>query len=233
MSSEFLPLVIGFILGIKHAFEPDHLIAVSTIVVDQKNPFKAALVGTFWGIGHTTSLLITGILVLLLKLSIPRNLSIAFEFLIGIMLIILGARAIQRGSVILHAHQHEHEEETHQHLHFHEGKPAYRKHHTSFLIGSIHGLAGSGALMLLVLATIPSLSQGLYYILLFGLGSIIGMTVMSFLLGLPFIFSASKFPQIEKYMRIFAGTLSILFGLFWIYQILNNYSLLLLFFHQA
>lgn len=223
MSSEFLPLIIGFILGIKHAFEPDHLIAVSNIVIDQKNPLKAALVGTFWGLGHTSTLLLTGVLVLLLKLSIPEKLSISFEILVGIMLIILGVRTLMKTRSILHTHKHKHDDLNHRHLHFHE-QPTHRKHHTSFLIGSVHGLAGSGALMLLVLATIPTLSQGLYYILLFGLGSIIGMTVMSFLLGLPFIFSTSKFPQIEKYMRIFAGTLSILFGLFWIYQILNNFQ---------
>lgn len=223
MSSEFFPLVIGFILGIKHAFEPDHLIAVSNIVIDQKNPLKAALVGTFWGLGHTSTLLLTGILVLLLKLSIPEKLSISFEILVGIMLIILGVRTLMKTRSILHTHKHSHDDLNHQHLHFHE-QSTHRKHHTSFLIGSVHGLAGSGALMLLVLATIPTLSQGLYYILLFGLGSISGMTIMSFLLGLPFIFSVNKFPKMEKYMRIFAGTLSILFGLYWIYQILNNFQ---------
>lgn len=200
MPSLFFTLILGFILGIKHAFEPDHVIAISTIVTDQKNPLKAALVGTFWGLGHTTTLFITGVLVLLLKLSIPEKVSLTFEFFVGVMLIILGARAIQRGKVILHTHKHE-------------------KHHTSFLIGTVHGLAGSGALMLLVLTTIPSLSQGLYYILLFGLGSVVGMSAMSFLLGLPFLFSTAKFPQIEKYLRLVAGTLSIFFGLFWIYQI--------------
>lgn len=197
MPSIFFTLVLGLILGIKHAFEPDHIIAVSTIVVGQKNPFKSALVGTFWGLGHTTSLFITGILVLLLKLSIPQNLSSFFELFVGIMLVILGVRAIRQKRLTLNSH---------------------RKHHTSFLIGTVHGLAGSGALMLLVLSTIPSLSQGLYYILLFGVGSTLGMSTMSFLVGLPFIFSASKFPELEKYLRLIAGTLSILFGLFWMYE---------------
>lgn len=197
MSSVFFTLILGFILGIKHAFEPDHMIAVSTIVADQKNPLKAALVGTFWGLGHTSSLFIIGFAVLLLKLSIPEKLSMSFELFVGIMLVILGVRAIRQRKVTLNTH---------------------RKHHTSFLIGTVHGLAGSGALMLLVLATIPSLTQGLYYILLFGFGSTLGMSAMSFLLGLPFIFSAGKFPQLEKYLRLIAGTLSILFGLFWIYE---------------
>lgn len=192
--------VLGFILGLKHAFEPDHMIAVSTIVLEQKNPLKAALVGTFWGIGHTTTLFITGIALLPLKLAIPQNLSLSFEFLVGVMLTILGFRTI------------------HRHTHFHESKPAHRKHHTSLVIGGLHGLAGSGALMLLVLSTIPSLIEGLYYILLFGAGSILGMTAMSFLVGLPFLYSAGRFPQIEKILRLIAGFLSILFGLFVIYQ---------------
>ncbi|MDP3732955.1 MAG: sulfite exporter TauE/SafE family protein [Candidatus Daviesbacteria bacterium] len=220
MHPAFFTLILGFVLGIKHAFEPDHMIAVSTIVVEQKNPLKAALVGTFWGLGHTTALLLTGILVLLLKLSIPEKLSLTFELFVGVMLVILGIRALHQSRLTFHAHQHGHEDLTHQHLHLHGAKVTHRKHHTSFFIGTIHGLAGSGALMLLVLSTIPSLTQGLYYILLFGLGSTLGMTVMSFLIGLPFIFSASKFPQMEKYLRIFAGTLSILFGLFWIYELL-------------
>jgi len=216
MPSVFFTLILGFVLGIKHAFEPDHLIAVSTIVVGQKNPFKSALVGTFWGLGHTTTLLLTGVLVLLLKLSIPPSLSLTFELLVGVMLIILGVRVIVRTRSILHTHQHQHDDLNHQHLHFHEAKSTHRKHHTSFLIGTVHGLAGSGALMLLVLSTIPSLISGIYYILLFGLGSVAGMTIMSFLLGLPFLFSAAKFPEVEKYLRFFAGALSILFGLFWI-----------------
>ncbi|TSC86720.1 MAG: Urease accessory protein ureH [Microgenomates group bacterium Gr01-1014_7] len=210
MPSVFFTLILGFILGIKHAFEPDHLIAVSTIVVDQKNPLKAALVGTFWGLGHTTTLFITGVLVLLLKLSIPERVSLTFEFFAGVMLIILGARAIQRGRVILN---------------FHQEKPTHRKHHVSFFIGTVHGLAGTGAVMLLVLSTIPSLMQGLYYILLFGLGSTLGMTAMSFLLGLPFHF-AGKFPKTESYLRLLAGILSIIFGIFIIYKITKVLSAL-------
>lgn len=201
MPSVFFTLILGFILGIKHAFEADHIIAISTIVTEQKNPIKAALVGTFWGLGHTTTLFIIGVLVLLLKLSIPENISLIFELFVGVMLVILGVRAIKQGRIILHAH---------------------RKHHTSFLIGIVHGLAGSGALMILVLSTISSLAQGLYYILLFGLGSTLGMSAMSFLVSLPFIFSASKFPQMEKYLRLIAGTLSILFGLLMVYYIANE-----------
>lgn len=191
MPSLLFTLILGFMLGIKHAFEADHVIAVSTIVSEQRNPFKAALIGTFWGLGHTTTLFIIGIIVLLLKLSIPEKLSLLLEGLVGIMLIILGIRVIIKNN-LLHTH----------------------KHHVSFLVGLIHGVAGSGVLMLLVLSTISSLLEGLYYILLFGLGSVLGMSTMSFIIGVPFLYSASKFPKLEKYLRFGAGVLSILFGCF-------------------
>lgn len=216
--SGLLTLVLGFLLGVKHAFEADHVIAVSTIVTEQKNPLKAALVGTFWGIGHTTTLFIVGLLVLLLKIQIPEKVALSLEFVVGIMLVLLGAYTIYKTRFTLHVHKHEHKKGIqHEHPHWHS--KADHKHHASFLIGSIHGLAGSGALMVLVLSTISSLIEGLYYILLFGIGSIAGMSIMSLVVGLPFIYSAKRYPNIEKYLRLVAGVLSILFGGFVMYKI--------------
>lgn len=214
-------LILGFILGIKHAFEADHVIAVSTIVTQQKNPFKAALVGAFWGIGHTTTLLITGIIILFLKLSIPLKVSMLLEMGVGIMLIFLGFRAIKKSKLVFHTHRHQHEGEVHEHLH-QEGAKSH-KHHVPFVIGLIHGLAGSGALMLLVLSTVSSVAEGLYYTLLFGVGSILGMSLMSFVIGIPVFFSANKFPEIEKYLRFAAGVLSIWFGIFLIYELISHF----------
>lgn len=202
MPNLIFTLTLGFILGLKHAFEPDHVLAVSTIASEQKNPFKAAITGTFWGIGHTTTLLIIGIIVLYLKLSIPQNLTVILERLVGIMLIVLGIRAIKRRNLIFHDHIHP------------QDQSKVHKHHTSFVIGSVHGLAGSGALMLLVLSTIQSVWEGLYYILIFGLGSMVGMSMMSFFIAMPFAYSADKFPGLEKKLRVGVGVLSILFGVF-------------------
>ncbi|OGE32157.1 hypothetical protein A3C59_00325 [Candidatus Daviesbacteria bacterium RIFCSPHIGHO2_02_FULL_36_13] len=190
-------LFLGLLLGIKHAFEADHVLAVSTIASGQKNPFKAAVVGAFWGIGHTTTLFIIGIMVLLLRISIPESLGLLLEGLAGVMLIILGIRVFKNKSSV-----------------------NYHKHTTPFLIGLIHGLAGSGVLMILVLSTITELITGLYYILLFGIGSIIGMSLMSFLIGIPFSYSSSRFPKIETNLRLISGSLSIIFGLVIIYQII-------------
>lgn len=219
MNQTLLTLFLGFFLGIKHAFDADHIIAVSTMVTEHKNPFKASLVGTFWGIGHTTTLFIVGIIVLLLKITIPENVSLSLEMIVGFVLVLLGIKAIREKQESLHMHTHTHDQESHIHPHLHGNHNHWHKHYHSFTIGLIHGLAGSGALMILVLSTINEIFQGVYYILLFGIGSIIGMTVISFFVGLPFIYSAKKFPYIEKYLRVVAGILSIVFGLSIMYEI--------------
>ena len=219
MNQTLLTLLLGFFLGIKHAFDADHIIAVSTMVTEHKNPFKASLVGTFWGIGHTTTLFIVGIIVLLLKITIPENVSLSLEMIVGFVLVLLGIKAIREKQESLHMHVHTHDQESHVHPHLHSNHNHWHKHYYSFAIGLIHGLAGSGVLMILVLSTINEIFQGVYYILLFGIGSIIGMTVISFFVGIPFIYSAKKFPYIEKYLRVVAGILSIVFGLSIVYEI--------------
>lgn len=216
MTTPLFTLLFGLFLGIKHAFEADHMIAVTTMVTEQKDPKKAALIGTFWGIGHTTSLFVIGVFVLFLRINIPEKVSLTFELLIGFMLIFLGLRSILQSKRI-HEHEHTHGDQAHSHLH--SSHHPHRHHHRSFLIGSLHGLAGSGALMLLVLATIKNIQQGIFYILIFGFGSIVGMTIMSFIVGLPFIFSSNKFNNVEKWLRIGAGLLSLLFGIYMIYEI--------------
>lgn len=219
MNQGMFTLLLGLLLGIKHAFEADHIIAVSTILTEQRNSYKSALVGTFWGIGHTATLFIVGIIILLAKVSIPARISNILEFGVGIMLVFLGIRNFMQGRILIHQHEHKHNNTNHKHKHYHKGETNLHAHHKSFFIGSVHGLAGSGALMILVLSTINSVTQGLYYIILFGIGSIFGMTAMSFIIGLPFTYGVNKSPNIEKYIRVVAGTLSIIFGLYVIYQI--------------
>lgn len=218
--TQTIPLIIfGFLLGIKHAFDTDHVVAVSTMISEIKNPFRAALVGTYWGFGHTTTLFLVGLIILLLKISIPENISLSFELAVGFMLLFLGIKSIWQGQINLHEHIHQHENIAHDHLHMHELCKHFHQHHKSFLIGLIHGLAGSGALMILVLSTVNSIWEGIYYILIFGIGSIIGMSLISLLIGYPLVYSTQKFPKIEKYLRIITGTLSMIFGIILIYDI--------------
>lgn len=221
-------LSLGFVLGLKHAVEADHLAAVSTIVTERRSLFSSAIVGGLWGLGHTISLFIAGVLVLLLDFQISAQTERALEFGVGIMLVLLGLnvlRKIVQGGT-LHFHTHEHGKKTHVHPHLHErGKENDPESHhglsfspRAVVIGMIHGLAGSAALMLLVIPTIDSTAMGLLYILIFGIGSIGGMMLMSFLVGLPFQITALRFNRLNLILQCVAGLISVGLGLFIIYE---------------
>lgn len=214
---------LGLILGIKHALDADHLIAVSTIVSEHQSLKWASLIGAFWGLGHTTTLFVVGLLVIGLRLTISARLALGLEFLVALMLVILGASILWRSFRVekLHLHAHAHNPETHAHFHIH-GKTEENHSHSHpfksmrkpFLVGMVHGLAGSAALMLLVLTTIPAPLAGLAYILIFGVGSVGGMLILSSLIGLPFILTARRFSVLNRWIRVVAGVASICFGLF-------------------
>ena len=229
----FAALALGIILGIRHSLDPDHVVAVSTIVSEYRNPLRSFWVGISWGLGHTTTLLIIGVVIIALRLTIPDRMALLFEFFVGIMLVALGAQVIysfRRKKV--HQHAHGHQEAAHQHFHSHAQSPEHRPEHheahgigkpflrkKSYLVGTVHGVAGSAALTLLVLASIESPLAGLGYILLFGLGSVLSMGVMTILIGLPFVISAGRLPNLNRAIQFGVGTLSILFGGFLMYQI--------------
>ena len=215
-------LVLGFALGIKHALDADHVVAVSTIVSQYRNPLNATLVGVFWGIGHTTTLLLVGIAVIGFKLVIPDQLALSMEFLVGVVLFALGIQILWKYlPKKKHIHVHDHGDEMHAHQHAHLRKAGEenldhhpRRQHRSLLLGMIHGLAGSAALMLLVLSSIQSPVEGVIYILVFGVGSILGMMVISTLIGLPFALSSGRFAAVNHTIRFMAGALSAVLGMF-------------------
>lgn len=221
-------LGLGFFLGLKHATEADHLAAVSTIVAERKSLWSSAFVGGLWGVGHTISLFLAGIFVLLLNFQISEQTERILEFCVGVMLLLLGLnvlRKLLKGGK-LHFHTHEHGAHEHAHPHIHEKANAEEKHtHHGFkfsprsvIIGMIHGLAGSAALMLLIIPTIESRTLGLIYIIVFGIGSIGGMMLMSLLVGLPFHLTASRFNRFNYILQSVAGFVSIALGLFIIYE---------------
>ena len=215
-------LVLGFALGMKHALDADHVVAVSTIVSQYRNPLKATLVGIFWGIGHTTTLLLVGIAVIVFKLVIPDQLALSMEFLVGVVLFALGIQILWKYlPKKKHTHVHDHGDEMHAHAHSHLRKESEEnvhhhppRQHRSLLLGMIHGLAGSAALMLLVLSSIQSPVEGVIYILVFGVGSILGMMVISTLIGLPFALSSRRFESLNHTIRFLAGALSTGLGIF-------------------
>ena len=226
-------LVLGILLGSKHSLDPDHVVAVSTIVSEYKNPLRSFWVGISWGLGHTTTLLIIGVVIIALRLTIPERMALLFEFAVGVMLVGLGIQVIYSfRKKKVHQHAHGHEEEAHHHFHSHSKSPEHvPEHHNthgigkpflrrkSYVIGLVHGLAGSAALMLLVLASIESPIAGLAYILLFGLGSVLSMGIMTVIIGLPFAMSAGRLPNFNRTIQFAVGSLSILFGGFLMYQI--------------
>ncbi len=222
-------LATGFSIGLLHATEADHVAAVATLVSKSKRISKAAVLAALWGTGHTLALFMVGVAVLFLAINIPEELSLFFEFGVGIMLIILGSSMIinlrngrlNRFFGILakkHIHPHSHGDKWHIHAHSHDGEHAHS--HKSLIIGIIHGLAGSGALMLLILPTIDSAILGLTYIMIFGIGSIVGMIGVSTLISLPFVFTAQKSKYINKYLAIAISILSIIIGIYIIYEII-------------
>lgn len=213
-------LLLGFALGMEHALDADHLVAVSTLLSRNRHPLRAALVGAFWGLGHTTTLFLTSLIVIAFKLTIPTQLALSMEFLVGLLLFGLGAQILwkhYRKRIHTHHHAHPSEISGHQHFHSHaevvEHRHTHLGHHRSLALGMIHGLAGSAALTLLVLTTIQSAAEGIAYILLFGAGSILGMTLISTLIGLPFALSSRRFAAINHAFRLVAGAVSMILGI--------------------
>jgi ABC-type nickel/cobalt efflux system permease component RcnA len=226
-------LGLGLIFGLKHATEVDHVVAVSTIVSEHLNVLRSALVGGLWGAGHTASLVVVGVLVLVFRVAIPRPVANWLEFGVALMIIGLGALAmvrVLRKRADVHLHRHSHDGQSHVHVHFHEhetqhtGIAVSHSHAISeigfkpLLVGAMHGLAGSAALTLLVLTQIQSVPLGLLYLAVFGIGSTVGMLVMSGLIGLPFALSARRLSWFNYGLQTAAGALSIAFGFWYGYE---------------
>ena len=228
MSFSIWILSLGFFLGLKHAIESDHLAAVGTIVSERKSLWGSVIVGGIWGLGHTISLVTAGILVLLLNFQISEQNERFLEFCVGIMLVFLGLnvlrKLLQGGNLHFHAHEHSGHAHAHPHIHEHDKNDESHSHHgfsfspRALIIGMIHGLAGSAALMLLVIPTIESRFMGLLYIVIFGVGSICGMMLMSFIVALPFQLTALRFSRFNLILQSVAGLVSFGLGMMIVYE---------------
>ena len=229
--SPALILTLGLAIGLQHAFEPDHVAAVSTLVSKSKRgsqtfkqivkegTFKSSILGAFWGAGHTTSLVVMGLLMFVLAINIPANVFLGLEFVVGIMLVYLAFTTFSNKKLfqIKHMHPHAHENGT-VHIHPHEHNSEHKHSHKSYLIGCIHGLAGSGALVVLTASTLGNIETVLSFILIFGVGSVLGMVLVSNLIGLPFAFT-NKIGSANKILRYVAGGASLLIGVNIVYEI--------------
>jgi ABC-type nickel/cobalt efflux system permease component RcnA len=212
-------LLLGLLQGVRHAFEPDHLAAVSTLVADRRTARAPLLIGAAWGVGHTLMLLVVGVAVLALRARVPAMVEELCELLVAIMLIALGARALYRAVVdgrkgphTLHAHggdTHAHEGAA-EHVHLRRWTIARRP----LLVGVVHGLAGSGALTALVFAQLSSDAARVAFMLLFGVGSTVGMAVLTGLLGWP-LARAMKHPRALPVLLGTTGLVSLVVGIGW------------------
>jgi hypothetical protein len=253
MTSGMAILAIGFVLGMRHATDPDHVIAVSTIVSRERSILKAGLIGILWGVGHTLTILVVGAGIIVFDLAIPARVGLTMEFSVGLMLILLGVLNLTGAMGWIsekfspahprvtgtHAHLHEHKSKVH--LHWHSHRPE-RDHHGESLappkwlngvpgrlgifhtlrplfVGLVHGLAGSAAVALLVLGTIREPRWAVLYLMIFGVGTIAGMMLITTAIALPFSFAGYKFAWLNKGLIIGSGLVSLAFGLFVCYQI--------------
>ena len=251
---------LGFVLGMRHATDPDHVIAISTIVSRQRSIRQAGVIGVLWGVGHTITIFCVGAAIILFNVVIPPRIGLAMELAVGLMLILLGIlnltgvtqRITHRhtpahvNDSVVHTHLHQHDGVAHEHIHGHGPEvhmhldPAVSVHADQgprnifqrtlqklglyqFLrplaIGLVHGLAGSAAVALLVLAEIRDPRWAIAYLLVFGVGTIAGMMLITMMIGAPFAYSRKRFAPFNQGLGIASGLLSLAFGLFITFQI--------------
>ena len=226
-SSYVTILMLGFVLGLRHALDTDHIAAVSTVLAQRPSWRASSLVGLSWGLGHTVVLLLVGALVLVLRVPIPEPIAMAAEFAVGVMLVVLGGLlGIKLVKEQWHMHQHDHDGAKHVHLHSHTQSPGHRHSHwwresvRPLCIGMAHGLAGSAALLLLVVASAHSVMEGLVYITVFGCGSILGMMLIGLVLSFPVVWSLRLGQPVFLAVQGVASLGSVGLGLSIIYRIL-------------
>ncbi|SRR5258708_2774547 len=249
-------VLLGFFLGMRHATDPDHVIAVTTIVSREHSMLHAALIGALWGLGHTVTIIVVGSAIILFNLTIPPRLGLSMELSVGLILILLGVmnltglmrRAIgwitNRGRApgvhshvilgrrIIHSHDDDDApggdpsvESISARSHAPQWRPRWLKTLGPFhfarplTVGIVHGLTGSAAVALLVLTTIHRPSWAIGYLLIFGLGTIAGMMLITAAIAFPFAYTMKRFVQLNRGLAIASGMLSVGFGFFLCYQI--------------
>ncbi|HYN63581.1 MAG TPA: hypothetical protein VES36_03175 [Candidatus Limnocylindrales bacterium] len=235
----------GFLLGMRHATDADHVIAVTTILSRSGRFMHSTLIGGLWGLGHTITVLLVGVLIIAFNVVISPPVGLALEFTVAVMLIVLGVlnltgalrRLTERftppAPMHGHAHEHLHAHETgdelhphgHAHLHGHGSDPGLLATFGWFqllrplAVGLVHGLAGSAAVALLVLATVHDVGAALLYLVIFCAGVAAGMAILTTLIGLPFMVSRTRSERINRWLTLGSGALSLAFGLYLAYQI--------------
>ena len=214
---------LGTLLGMRHALEPDHLAALSTLLTGERSVRKAAWLGVYWGIGHTLTLLAAGTLLVVLRAEMPAGTSDFLAFAVALLLVGFGIRAIYLSAGLSPTGP------THTHVHGAASRSSsssssgasWSLARRPLLVGAVHGLAGSGALTALVMATIPTMAARLLYLALFGIGTTLGMAALSGLLGWP-IARVGTHGIVARSVSLIVGTISIVLGLYWGYPLIGR-----------
>lgn len=216
-------LLLGFLIGLKHALEADHVAAVATLVNRRSSLRETAQVGLVWGFGHSLTLFVTGTAVVVLDATVPERFAHLLELAVGVMLIGLGLdvlRRLIRDRVHYHVHRHS-DGIVHFHAHSHRADVDHERHEhahptglrrRALAVGLLHGLAGSAALIVLTLASIDSLMLALAYMALFGVGSIIGMAALSVVIAIPFRVAGSHLTWANNGLQAVLGLATIGLG---------------------
>jgi len=235
-------LLMGFLLGMRHAIESDHVAAVTSLLTRSVSLKESIRLGSIWGLGHTITLFLLGTLVMMMDHMIPEHIEMILEFAVGFMLVLLGIDVLRRhvkehihmhlhhhenGTIHLHAHTHGRESENHQqtqhandeHAHMHPDRFPLR----ALLVGIMHGMAGSAALIVLTLQSVHSFSTGLIYIALFGIGSIAGMAALSVAIILPLRQSRKQLNWLHQYLLLGIGSMTVLLGCSMMIEISRNH----------
>lgn len=224
-------LVLGFLVGLQHAMEADHLAAVASLATRSRGLLDTVRQGAVWGVGHTLTLFVFGGAVLLADRMIPEKLASGLEFAVGVMLILLGGdvlRRVIRERVHFHAHQHGRKEHFHAHSHREAGDHAKDPHHhthakklplRALFVGMMHGMAGSAALIVLALGTVDSVWQGLVYIAIFGFGSVVGMAIVGAVISLPLRYSPRGLTWVHNGLKTAIGVFTIGLGGYILYEV--------------
>jgi len=199
-----IPLLFASVIGFQHAFEADHLVAVSNIVSKRNSTYLAIKDGIYWGLGHTSTILLIGIMILVGKFTLSGNVFAYLEAFVGLMLLFLG---FFRLSAIFKYQNH--------HLHLVDEND---NHHLAYSVGAIHGLAGSGAMILLVMTEIKEVFQSIIYLLIFGIGSIAGMLIAAGIFSLPFSKNFTQVKVLRWTLSILSSLLCIGLGIWVIYK---------------
>ncbi len=216
-----LALFSGITLGFMHAFDIDHIVAVSNFTGKNVNKWAAARMGAMWGLGHTAVLLLVGGILIVFRLSIPQVVQDWSEVLVGVLLVGLGLWTIRRVLTRrgVHIHEHEHGGESHVHFHSHADDPgqAHDHSHSLFALGAVHGFAGTGSVVVMVpVAFADAWVPGIAFLTVFGVGSMVSMAAFSLLLSTAM--NTARSDRMLTSLQGFAGLASLTVGIVWIFE---------------